>query len=173
MYRSSPAKPAMNALTSSRSCMRQRGQLQRRDPALGALGQRRDVRRGQREAHRPVEVVRRLLRGEAQVGGADLDQLAARAEPGQRQRRVGAGGDHQVQLRRQVVQQERHPVVDLRRVDDVVVVQDEDDVARAGPPGRSAAWSAPPRSAAGDACSSGEGAGADAVDRRACSAVTT
>ena len=63
------------------------------------------------QAHHLVEVRRGLVGREAQVGGADLDQLAARAQPGQRQRRVGAAGDHQVQLRGQVVEQERHPLL--------------------------------------------------------------
>ena len=42
------------------------------------------------------------------------------------QRRVGAGGDHQVQLVGAVVEQEGHGLVHLGRRDDVVVVQDED-----------------------------------------------
>ena len=92
---------------------RQRRQLQRGDPALGARLQRGDVRAGQVQAHHLVEVGGGLVGGEAQVGGADLDQLAARPQPGQRQRRIGAAGDHQVQPRGQVVEQERHPVVDL------------------------------------------------------------
>ena len=109
---------------------RQRGQLQGGDPALGALVQRRDVALGQREAHRAVEVGRGLLGGEAQVGGPHLDQLAACPHPRQRQRRVGPGGEHQVQLRRQVLEQERHPVVHLGRLDEVVVVEDQQQVLR-------------------------------------------
>ena len=50
------------------------------------------------EAHHLVEVFGRLVRRESQVGGADLDELALRAQSRQGQRRVGAGGDHQVQL---------------------------------------------------------------------------
>ena len=45
------------------------------------------------------------LDGEAQ-GPPDLDELAAGAQPRQGQRRVLAAGDHQVQGRRQVVEQE-------------------------------------------------------------------
>ena len=76
---------------------RQRRQLERGDPALGAPLQRGDVLGRQRQPHHVVEVGRGLVGGEAQVGGADLDQLAAGPQPGQRQRRVGAAGDHQVQ----------------------------------------------------------------------------
>ena len=76
---------------------RERRQLQRGDPALGAPLQRGDVACRQVQAHHLVEVGRRLVGREAQVGGADLDQLAARAQAGQRQRRIGPAGDHQVQ----------------------------------------------------------------------------
>ena len=82
------------------------------------------------QAHRLVEVRRGLVGREAQVGGADLDQLAARSQAGQRQRRIGAAGDHQVHLRGQMVEQEGHPVVDVARVDDVVVVEHQHDVVR-------------------------------------------
>ena len=109
---------------------RERRQLERGDPAFGAPLQRRHVPRRQLQAHHLVEVRRGLVGREAQVGGADLDQLAARSQPGQRQRRIGAAGDHQVQPRRQVVEQERHPLVDVARVDDVVVVEHQHDVAR-------------------------------------------
>ena len=88
------------------------------------------------QAHHLVEVRGGLVGREAQVGGADLDQLAARPQPGQRQRRVGAAGDHQVQPRGQVVEQERHPLLDVARVDDVVVVEHQHDVARRGRRGR-------------------------------------
>ena len=70
---------------------RQRGQLQGGDPALRASLQRRDIVGGQVQAHHVVQVRRRLVRGEAQVGGTDLDELAAcsQARQGQRQGRRG------------------------------------------------------------------------------------
>ena len=83
------------------AAQRERGQLQAGDPALGALLERLHVGRGEVEAHHLVEEVARLGRGEAQVGGAELGQLPAAAQPRQRQRRVGAGGHQQVQLLRQ------------------------------------------------------------------------
>ena len=85
---------------------RQRGQLQRGDPAFGACLERGDVALAQPQTHRAVEVGRGLLGGEAQVGGADLDQLTACPQLGQRQRRVGPGGEDDVQLRRLVLEQE-------------------------------------------------------------------
>ena len=111
---------------------RERRQLDRGDPPLGAPLQRGDVLRRQVEPHHLVEVRRRLVGREAQIGGADLDELAAPAQPRQRQRRVGAAGEHQVDLRGQVLQQEGHPVLDLARLDDVVVVEHQHDVVRDG-----------------------------------------
>ena len=111
---------------------RQRRQLERGDPALGAGLQRGHVLRRQRQAHRLVEVRRGLIGREPQLGRADLDQLAARPQPGQRQRGIGPAGDHHVQPRRQMVEQERHPVLHIAGVDDVVVVEHQHDVARDG-----------------------------------------
>ena len=48
---------------------RERGELERGDPALGALLQGRHVVRGELQAHGVVEVGRRLVGSEAQVGG--------------------------------------------------------------------------------------------------------
>jgi hypothetical protein len=61
---------------------RQRGQLQRRDPALGTSLQRGDLVRRQRQPHLVAQVRGRFVRREAQVGGADLDQLPPCPEPG-------------------------------------------------------------------------------------------
>ena len=85
------------------------------------------------QAHHLVEVRRSLVRCESQVGSPDLDQLAACPQPGQRHRRVSATGDHEVQPRRQVVEQERHRVLDLARVDQVVVVEHQHDVVAGRP----------------------------------------
>ena len=100
------------------------------DPALGARFERRDVLRVQVEPGGVVEVGGRLVVGEPEVGGADLDELPAGPQPGQRQRRVGAGADHQPHLRRQVLDEERHAGVDVRALGEVVVVEHEDHVVR-------------------------------------------
>ena len=52
------------------------------------------------EPHHLIEVLRCLVGREAQIGGADLDQLAPSSQPRHRQRRVGSAGEHEVQLRR-------------------------------------------------------------------------
>ena len=84
---------------------------------------------GEVEAVEVVEVGADLVAGEPQVGRADLDQLPAGAESRKGQRRVGAGADHQPQLRRQVVDEERHPGRDVDAVGEVVVVEDERELA--------------------------------------------
>ena len=60
---------------------------------------------------------------EPQVGGAQLEQLAARPQPRQRQRRVGPGRHRDADPRRQVLQEEGDGVVHGGFVDDVVVVE--------------------------------------------------
>ena len=92
---------------------RERRQLQGSDPALGPTLQRRDIPRRQVQIHHLVQVRGGLVGREAQIGRADLDELATPAQATQRQCRVGAGGDHQVHLWRQVLQQECHPVLDV------------------------------------------------------------
>ena len=69
---------------------------------------------------------------EPQVGGAQLGQLAAGAQPGEGQTRILAGGDDQVHPRRQVLEQEREGLVVRPGVEHVVVVEDEDEVVGHG-----------------------------------------
>ena len=104
---------------------RDRGELQGGDPALGPGLQGLDVVRVQLQPGGVGEVGGRLLVGEPEVGRADLGELPARPQPGQRQRRVGAGADDQVHLRREVLEEERHARLDLRALGEVVVVEDE------------------------------------------------
>ena len=53
----------------------------------------------------------------------------ARPQPGQGQGGVGTGADDQAQLWRQVVDEERHPGGDVDAVGEVVVVEDQGDLA--------------------------------------------
>ena len=102
---------------------RQRGELQPGRPALGARLERGDVRGIEPQLHHVVEERLRFVGGEPEIRGPELDELAAGAQAGQRQRRVDPGRHRQRDLRRQVVQQEGHRLVDAGRVDDVVVVE--------------------------------------------------
>ncbi|MFE6487492.1 hypothetical protein ACFVGN_31790, partial [Streptomyces sp. NPDC057757] len=110
----------------------ERRQLECGDPALGALLQGFDVRRGKVQSDGFVEVGRYLDGSEAEVGGAQFDQLAAGPQSCERQRRVGAGADHQVHLRREVFEQERHGRLNVRGVGKVVVVEDQIERVRQG-----------------------------------------
>ena len=114
---------------------RKGGQPQAGHPPLGAGGQSRHHRGGQVSTSRLAEQRRRLLLAEPQVGGAQLGQLPASPQPGQRQRRIGPAGQHQVQARRQVLQQERQRHVHRPGVDQVIVIQDQQHLA-VGPGGQ-------------------------------------
>ena len=102
---------------------RQRGQLQPGRPPLGARLERGHERGLQPQPHHLVEEHLRLVGGEPEVRGPHLHELATRTQTGQRQRRVGPRGHRQRDLRRQVVQEEGHRLVDGGPVDDVVVVE--------------------------------------------------
>ena len=94
-----PAVPAKVTLQS------QGGQLQAGDPAFGAGLQRGDITIGEIQPHHPVEKFGGFGGGEAQIGGAQLGQLAPGAQAGQGELRVLTRGDHQVHLRRLVLEQ--------------------------------------------------------------------
>ena len=95
------------------SLHRERRELERRDPAFGAPLQRGDIARRQLQSHHFVEIGRGFVEREAKIGGPDLDEFAAGSEARQRQRRVGPAGDDQPDLRREVLHQVGHPVVDV------------------------------------------------------------
>ena len=98
MYRSFPANRAMKPLASSRPSDGESGELQRRDPALGAFLQGLDVPCREAQSRCFVEVRGGLVGRESQVGGPDLDQLAARPPSSQLQVGVGAGAEHDVDV---------------------------------------------------------------------------
>jgi hypothetical protein len=75
-----------------------------------------------------AQQLRGFLRREAQIARPQLHELAAGAQPGQRQRWVAAAGQHHVQRGRQVVEQELHRPVHLGRLDEVVVVDHQHHV---------------------------------------------
>ena len=118
---------------------RQGRQLQPGGPPLGAGGQRRHrrFRQGRAGYGRPLpQQRRRLVRGEPQLRGAQFGQLAAAPQPGQRQWRVGAAGQHQVQSRRPVLEQEPERGVHGLGVNQVVVVEHQQRLVRIGPGGQ-------------------------------------
>jgi hypothetical protein len=82
---------------------------------------------GQLKADRRAQQLGRLLKGEAQLALAQLGQLTAGPQPGQRQRRVSAASQHQPQRSWQVLQQEAERLVDRLGLDQVIVVQHQHD----------------------------------------------
>ena len=105
------------------------GELQGRDPPLGAVLEGLDLRGGERPGCGCVEVVRGLAGGEPEVGRPHLDQLAPGPPARQRQVGVGAGAQHDVHVGREVLEQEGHPCGDGPAVDVVVVVEHEPHLA--------------------------------------------
>jgi len=102
---------------------REGGQLQAGHPPLGACLQGLDLRLVQVQVHHRAQEPGRLLGGEAQVGGPDLNQFAPAPHPGQRELGVGPGGHGHHHLRRQVLQQEGESLVHFRAGRAVEVVQ--------------------------------------------------
>ena len=110
----------------------QGGHLQAGGPPLGARREGLDLVRRELQAHDPVQQLGGLAGQEAQVGLAQLGQLAATPQPRQRQGRVGPAGEDEVQGARQVLEQEGQDVVDRPLSDEVAIVQDQDQRRRAG-----------------------------------------
>ena len=117
----------MNACRSAALAQRQRGELQPGRPALGALLQQLDVAGLEAERERAVEQRVGLGAVELQLVGAHLDQLAGGAQAGERQRRVGARRERELERPRRVPQQERHRRVDELVLQHVVVVEHQHD----------------------------------------------
>ena len=107
------------------AAQREPGELQPRRPALGAVLQLRDLPRREVQPERAVEQRGRLGVAEAQLSHADLDELPARAQAPERQRRIGARGDRQVHRGRQVLEQEGERLVHPRVGDEVQVIEHE------------------------------------------------
>ena len=108
---------------------RERRELESGGPALRPRVEGGDVVGAELEPHHAVEERVRLVDGEAEVGDAQLEQLAAASQSRQSERRVRARGDRDARRLRQVLDEERHRLVDLGRVDHVVVVERENGLA--------------------------------------------
>ena len=74
-----------------------------------------------------VEENGRFFCGKAQICGAQFGELATNPQARQRQGRVFTGGDDEVKLWRQMVEQEGEGVIYWWGVEPVVVVEDEDE----------------------------------------------
>ena len=111
---------------------RQRGQVDPGRPALGARDEQVDVGGGEAEPEAAVEELVRLGPREAQVVRAQLEQLAVGAQRAQRQRRVGAGREHELERRGHVVDEPREALARGGAGEPVEVVEHEHELALLG-----------------------------------------
>ena len=112
------------------TAQRDGGQVHPGGPSLGPFHELIQVRFAELDAGHGEQQLRGLVRGEAQFPGPYLGHLPGRPQPGQRQRRVGPGDDHELRGRRQVEQQEHDLLVAASVPDHVVVVEHQDHRCR-------------------------------------------
>ena len=133
-----PVKDSMKLAVSARSCSDNgpcraglNCQLQAGDPRFGAGFQRGHVVRCKAETD--VRLRNSAASPKVKRSSATRSSVSwPRAEPGQRQRRILAGGDDQVHPRRQVLKQKGHGTVNRFGIKNVVVVKDKDETFREG-----------------------------------------
>jgi hypothetical protein len=109
---------------------RQRGELEGRNPAFCALRKSHDLAARKIEPHRAIEVGGGLVTRKPEIGRANLDDLTANSQPRERKGRIRPGADHDVDIIRDVLDQECETLMDLPAVDNVVVVEYEGEVFR-------------------------------------------
>ena len=109
---------------------RQVGEIQAGGPPVGPLVERGHALGRQPETQRRVHQRGRLVGRELQVGRAEFHQLLSGPEPGDRQRRIGARRDGELDGRRAELDQAHDRLVAFVGVDDVVVVEDEHHAGR-------------------------------------------
>ena len=110
---------------------RQRGQVDPRGPALGPRDEELDVGRRQPEAEATVEELRCLGDAEAKVVGAQLEELAPCSEGAERQRRVGARREDELDGLRHPLDEPGDALARRVRGQPVEVVEDERDLGPA------------------------------------------
>lgn len=106
---------------------RQAGQLQPGRPSLGARLQCGRLLAAEVHPHHLGEEGGCFRGGEPQVGRPDLDEFAAGAQPGERQRGVGAAGHRNGDSGRKVLDEEGDGPMHLRGIGEMEVVQGDDD----------------------------------------------
>ncbi len=107
---------------------RSQGQLQSGRPAFRLLHQGLDTLGRQVQARHLIQEGPRLFQGKAQVVATHLGHLAARPQPGQRDERVAARREQQVQLRGRLRHQAVDKGVDQGAFNKVVIFQNNEYV---------------------------------------------
>ena len=110
---------------------RQRGEVQPRGPAFGPLGDQADLGRLELDPGAAEEDLR-LVGGEREIGGAELEQAPSGAQLPERQGRLAAGGDRELRSGRQMPRQGDERVERLGRGEHVGVVEHQHERARPG-----------------------------------------
>ena len=111
---------------------RQRRQVDAGGPALGARDEQLDVGGVEPERQPSVEELVRLRGREPQLVRAQLQQLPARSQRAERQRRVGARREHDLHRGRDVLDEPRDAVARRAARQPMEVVEHEHDVALLG-----------------------------------------
>ena len=109
---------------------RQVGEIQPGRPPVGPLVEHGHAPGRQAEPEGRVHQRGRLLGRELQVGRPELRQLLGRPKPGDRQRRIRARRDGELDARRGALDQAHDRLVAFVGVDEVVVVEDEHHAGR-------------------------------------------
>ena len=72
----------------------------------------------------------RFLQRKAQVTTTQFGEVPLGQPPDNRQRRIGSADEHQVQLGRQMLNQQLEQSMDLAIVNTVIIIQHQDDIVR-------------------------------------------
>ena len=104
--------------------------LQARDPSLGPVGQGVHVIQAQFQIREGLQEGPSFLDLETQIFHPQLVHLTTAAQAGNREGRIGAGGDQDVRLGRQMIDQVSHPVVYGLILDEMIVIENEQGLSR-------------------------------------------
>src|SRR5215204_453617 len=104
------------------------GEVDPRRPPFGPLEQNREVVRADVQSHLLVQQALGFLLCEGQLLGADLVHLSPGPKPPQRQRRVGAAGDDEVNVLGEVLHEEGHRLMRVFLGYELVVIEHQHDL---------------------------------------------
>jgi hypothetical protein len=105
------------------------GQLQARNPTLRAAFEGSNVSPRQIETHTGAQTRAGFFRREPQIARSQLGELPTNPQARQWQGRIGSGGENEVELWWQVLDQCVHGTVKQLSSDDVVVIEDQGEIS--------------------------------------------